>query len=53
MRGLLLAILPLALWLGASPEILATGVQYLLVNGQLAVDKGKLTSTLAGRALKH
>jgi N-acyl-D-amino-acid deacylase len=35
------------------PTILATGVQYLLVNGQFAVDKGKLTSTLAGRALKH
>lgn len=33
--------------------VLATGVQYLLVNGQLAVDKGELTSTLAGRALKH
>jgi N-acyl-D-amino-acid deacylase len=35
------------------PAILATGVQYLLVNGQLAVDKGKLTSVLAGKALKH
>ncbi|HTZ57517.1 MAG TPA: D-aminoacylase [Acidobacteriaceae bacterium] len=35
------------------PTILATGVQYLLVNGQFAVDKGKLTSTLAGRALKR
>jgi N-acyl-D-amino-acid deacylase len=35
------------------PTVLATGVQYLLVNGQLAVDQGKLTSTLAGRALKH
>jgi N-acyl-D-amino-acid deacylase len=35
------------------PAVLATGVQYLLVNGQLAVDKGELTATLAGRALKH
>jgi N-acyl-D-amino-acid deacylase len=35
------------------PTVLATGVQYLLVNGQLAVDKGKLTSTMAGRSLKH
>jgi N-acyl-D-amino-acid deacylase len=35
------------------PTVLATGVQYLLVNGQFAVDQGKLTSTLAGRALKH
>ncbi len=35
------------------PTVLATGVQYLLVNGQLAVDKGALTATLAGRALRH
>ena len=35
------------------PTVLATGVRYLLVNGQFAVDKGELTSTLAGRALKH
>jgi N-acyl-D-amino-acid deacylase len=35
------------------PTVLATGVQYLLVNGKLAVDQGKLTTTLAGRALKH
>jgi N-acyl-D-amino-acid deacylase len=35
------------------PTVLATGVQYLLVNGQLEVDKGALTPTLAGRALKH
>jgi N-acyl-D-aspartate/D-glutamate deacylase len=35
------------------PTVLATGVQYLLVNGRLAVDQGELTSTMAGRALKH
>jgi N-acyl-D-amino-acid deacylase len=35
------------------PAVLAAGVRYLLVNGQLAVDKGELTSTLAGRVLRH
>ncbi len=35
------------------PTVLATGVRYLTVNGQLAVDEGKLTPTLAGRALTH
>jgi N-acyl-D-amino-acid deacylase len=34
------------------PTRLATGVRYLLVNGQLAIDKGALTETLAGRTLK-
>jgi N-acyl-D-aspartate/D-glutamate deacylase len=36
-----------------NPTVLATGVQYLLVNGKLAVDQGTLTTTLSGRALKH
>ena len=36
-----------------APTELATGVHYLLVNGKLAVDRQKLTSTLAGRALTH
>jgi N-acyl-D-amino-acid deacylase len=36
-----------------NPTVLATGVQYLLVNGKVAVDRGKLTTTLAGRALTH
>jgi N-acyl-D-amino-acid deacylase len=36
-----------------NPTALATGVKYLLVNGKFAVDKSELTSTLAGRALKH
>ena len=35
------------------PTVLATGVEYLLVNGQLAVNKGELTSTRAGRVLRH
>jgi N-acyl-D-amino-acid deacylase len=35
------------------PEVLATGVRYLTVNGQLAVDVGALTAALAGRALAH
>jgi N-acyl-D-aspartate/D-glutamate deacylase len=37
----------------ASPELLATGVRYLLVNGQLAIDNATLTHTLAGRPLTH
>jgi N-acyl-D-amino-acid deacylase len=36
-----------------APTILSTGVQYLTVNGQLAIDNGSLTPALAGRALKH
>ena len=36
-----------------NPEVLATGVRYLLVNGKLAVDGGKLTTVLAGRTLQH
>jgi N-acyl-D-amino-acid deacylase len=36
-----------------NPTVLATGVQYLLVNGKFAVDRGNLTTTLAGRALTH
>jgi N-acyl-D-amino-acid deacylase len=34
------------------PELLATGVRYVLVNGQLAVEGGKVTGTLAGRGLR-
>jgi N-acyl-D-amino-acid deacylase len=36
-----------------SPRVLATGVRFLTVNGQLAIDDGSLTTTLAGRTLKH
>jgi N-acyl-D-aspartate/D-glutamate deacylase len=35
------------------PTELATGVRYLTVNGQLAVDEGQLTATRAGRPLTH
>jgi len=35
------------------PEVLATGVRYLTVNGQVAVDAGTLTTALAGKALMH
>jgi N-acyl-D-aspartate/D-glutamate deacylase len=35
------------------PELLATGVRYLTVNGELAVDGGALTGKLAGKALGH
>jgi N-acyl-D-amino-acid deacylase len=35
------------------PHQLATGVQYLFVNGQPAVDRGKFTGGLHGRALRH
>ena len=36
-----------------NPTVLATGVRYLIVNGELAVDEGNLTSALAGRPLTH
>jgi N-acyl-D-amino-acid deacylase len=36
-----------------NPEILAEGMRYVLVNGQFAVDGGKYTGALAGRALRH
>jgi N-acyl-D-amino-acid deacylase len=35
------------------PRVLSTGVRYLTVNGQLAIDDGSLTKALAGKALKH
>jgi acyl-homoserine-lactone acylase len=36
-----------------SPEVLAEGMRYVLVNGQLAVNEGKYTGALAGRPLRH
>jgi N-acyl-D-amino-acid deacylase len=36
-----------------SPRIPATGVRYLTVSGQLAIDNATLTPILAGRPLKH
>ena len=35
------------------PELLATGVRFLAVNGKLAIDNGELVSIKAGRALSH
>jgi N-acyl-D-aspartate/D-glutamate deacylase len=37
----------------AKPHQYATGVRYLFVNGQPAIDKGKPTGQLAGRVLRH
>jgi N-acyl-D-amino-acid deacylase len=34
------------------PELLAEGMRFVIVNGQLAVADGKFTGTLAGRALR-
>ncbi len=34
------------------PEILAAGMKYVLVNGKLAIEDGKFTGTLAGRAIR-
>jgi N-acyl-D-amino-acid deacylase len=35
-----------------NPEVLASGMKYVLVNGKLAIDDGKFTNVFAGRALK-
>lgn len=35
------------------PHQYSTGVRYLFVNGQLAIDDGKQTKTLPGRVLRH
>ena len=34
------------------PEVLAVGMRYVVVNGKLAVEDGKYTDALAGRALR-
>ena len=34
------------------PELLATGMRYVIVNGKLAVEDGKYNGTLAGKALR-
>jgi N-acyl-D-aspartate/D-glutamate deacylase len=36
-----------------APNLPATGVKAVLVNGRLAVDRGRLTGVAAGRALPH
>ncbi|HKR32747.1 MAG TPA: amidohydrolase family protein, partial [Terriglobales bacterium] len=35
------------------PEVLARGMRYVIVNGKIAVDRGKYAGILAGRALKQ
>jgi N-acyl-D-amino-acid deacylase len=35
------------------PEVLSVGMQYIFINGTLAVNAGKYTGVLAGRALRH
>lgn len=35
-----------------APELLATGVRFVVVNGRLAVDGGRILPVLAGRALR-
>ncbi len=35
------------------PHQFATGVQYLFVNGKLAIEQGKFTEALAGKVLRH
>jgi len=34
-----------------SPEVFAAGMKYVIVNGKLAIDGGKYTGSLAGKAL--
>jgi N-acyl-D-aspartate/D-glutamate deacylase len=36
-----------------SARLLATGMRYVLVNGRLAVDSGRVSGVLAGRAIRH
>jgi len=35
------------------PEVLATGMKYVIVNGKLAVDNGKYTGALAGQPVRR
>ena len=35
------------------PRLLATGMRYVLVNGTLAIEGGKYTGKMSGRALRH
>ncbi|HMA22980.1 MAG: D-aminoacylase, partial [Gemmatimonas sp.] len=35
------------------PTLLAVGMKYVLVNGVLAIDDGKFTGAMAGRALRR
>lgn len=35
------------------PQVLSAGMQYIFINGTMAVNDGKYTGALAGRALRH
>jgi N-acyl-D-aspartate/D-glutamate deacylase len=35
------------------PELLSTGMKYVIVNGRLAVDNGKYTGILGGHTLRR
>ena len=35
------------------PDVLASGMRWVIVNGQIAIEEGKYTGALAGRALRH
>jgi N-acyl-D-amino-acid deacylase len=35
-----------------NPEVLAEGVRVVVVNGKVAVDAGKITGVLSGKALR-
>jgi N-acyl-D-amino-acid deacylase len=37
----------------ANPAVYPTGIQYVLVNGQVALDKDEITGALAGKVLTH
>ncbi len=36
-----------------APQMYPSGIPYVLVNGELAVNKGKLTGALAGKVLRN
>jgi N-acyl-D-aspartate/D-glutamate deacylase len=35
------------------PQLAPAGIEYVLVNGQVAVRKGDYTGVLAGKVLRH
>jgi N-acyl-D-aspartate/D-glutamate deacylase len=35
-----------------NPEVFAEGMKYVIVNGKVAIDGGKYTGAMAGRALR-
>ena len=36
-----------------NPEELSKGVQWMVINGELAISQGKLTNNLAGQAIRQ